>query len=568
MENGEQPTFSVEPSSCPATPPAANNIGNINEDAASGGVVRGTTPASLPVSSAAVPAASCYSCRVYGVVAMVSLLWFVSSAMESGTNPCVLTSQQQAFNATVTEVTIAQAMIDVGKILGGLVAGVLGNQGRNLGLSVFVGVAAIAGGSAASGASEKSWQLGLSQFLAGLGVALLSSLAAPLFDFLVPTTLRQRAAVFIGAMYATGYLGVAGGFVVCGLTVECCWRWNYYGEALALALLVGPFIVLERFSSKDSPNNVLRTGGGEEHAHPHRTADTRVMNGDPPTLTSLSDRARLVLQGMALVVSNPAIRWTSLAISAIYFAIAAYSVLLSLFIERQLKQSRETAGYVLAATVPAVALATLVGGMLNRRCRFSVERQLQYGLVLAVVTFVAPFCFLVTELSAFIAYVVIAMIILFLRAAPAITLLAQAARRDITGIDDADAAFNDSDLTEEQIVEQLQSVLHISKEDARAIESRVAYANSICYVSMRVFGSLPGPIVLAALIDAGFSLPVCFVAIGVVCCGLHFICSGLAWWQACRCCRDRVAPRRGITADALGASSSSSLPPAAAVVGS
>jgi len=77
---------------------------------------------------------------------------------------------------------------------------------------------------------------------------------------------------------------------------------------------------------------------------------------------------------------------------------------------------------------------------------------------------------------------------------------------------------------------------HMTPRDMERVAVITAYANGVGFCCSRVLGSIPGPIVLAALIDdESVDIGVAFTIVGLVAGVVASVTAALAYWSVCPC---------------------------------
>eukprot|EP01062_Namystynia_karyoxenos_P036926 TRINITY_DN26892_c0_g1_i2.p1 TRINITY_DN26892_c0_g1~~TRINITY_DN26892_c0_g1_i2.p1 ORF type:complete len:614 (+),score=124.45 TRINITY_DN26892_c0_g1_i2:71-1843(+) len=270
-----------------------------------------------------------------------------------------------------------------------------------------------------------------------------------------------------------------------GLVGCSSWRYAYF---LLSALLVplGLWLLQSR-----KRYECYRSPGGCDH----RVRDfTPGGPGGKGTSTPTSSARRrlsrveqtvMLREGFRAVMCN--VRWLLITLGAAIgsFGGSAVVAFAPRFMERQLCQARSTAVFMVALFIPCAAAGLHVGGMLPRKFRWGVGRQLlQMSLLSNLLA--APFflAFLSKDLVTWILPLLVAIFFQYLSAAPTVNVL-------------------------QRVVEPEQK----------------AFSASLFNIPVRILGSVPGPIVLGALLD---SASWCYVLVGM----LSNLLSAVLWFVA------------------------------------
>ena len=428
------------------TATANNGYSDATDDASTHPSV--ATPAETAAEAAAAAALSAVPTPWVLVLCLTSL-FFLFSGIENGVAPCIITSLQTSYNMSTASVTAAQSMTEVAKIVTSFGSGHYTSKAKVL--FICAGSVVWAAGAIVLGSTVSVAMLYVGFTVLGIGYNFLSVLTPCVLEEHMPD--KARVPYLLGICYAGAALGAAVGFLVCGLTIDF-WRADFF---VAAALAALPLLVLGRTVIKDT----CASGGAVA------SEMKRSMQPELPLWAT----ARLLL-------GNPVIAGSCVYLSFQLFYVNAFIALTPKFIEEGLGQSKSTASFVLAATVPAAVLGTVIGGWICKRAQLGLRGQLKFCLVTSAIACPMMFVFLLTNFASVATVFVLIMFVIFLNASPSFTLLALAVtdRRHVT------------------------------------------YVNALVNIVSRSVGGIPGPIVLGVLIDnasASFSFSMAYLAVGL-----------------------------------------------------
>ena len=435
-----------------------------------------------------------YRTIVYFVVAM-SLAYFIQSGVENGVGPCSYTTMQDTFNVSTTSVAIAQNMAELSKTLGSVVYGQLGHS-HHKSLFVNLGLLIWALGSALVGASFSVVMVGFGFFMMGSGYSATTVLCPAVLNSLMhrPDE-KQKATFYLSVVYAVGALGVASGFVVCGATISF-WRLNFI---LSPLFLIPVFVLLIMAYRRYILHHYGDSG-------PKVTSPSSFFKS---IMDSQSSRPPLS-KTLPTVLKNRVVLFNTLQLTFTSFYVTAFTQLIPKFVETQLGESKSTASFVMAVTVPAVCLGLIIGGVICRKYSLTMSEQLLFILFSCVAAIPMMLLFATDSLAVFIICLVVAMITVFLASAPTVTALA-------LGIEAEHRILTDKE-----------------RRDAPSVSSLVSSANGFSSFLSRITGAITGPIILAALIDASspdswLTFRMAYLMVGMGGSGLATIFALLAW---------------------------------------
>lgn len=465
------------------------------------------------------------------MVVALCVVNFMESAVEVGTGPCVFTTLETELDASTTAVAAAVVMADVCKIVVMLGVGYLGASAHK---PVFVAAATIVwmAGCLIIGFAGHIALVGLGSALLGFGYSFFTVLVQPIInDVLTDARDKVRIPLHIGIIISMSALGIAVAFVVCGGTLDH-WRYNYY--LAPIFLVPGSILMLVAHNSNlphlvafnathlrsdeqgDASRQTTETAAGPKEGGAHfGIALPEEMNGDaednaaadnnpphvdeevegehganePETVHDIKTFAAALKGGdirrppffklMQLHFQNPTAIFTICSQTANFFYVAAFISLLPKFVEEHLEQDKSTASFIMAAVIPAVFLGMVLGGAWCKWRRYTLRHMLAFSLVTNLISVPCVIgVFHINDFGGFVVFTVFSMFVQFLPVSASISLLAPA-------------------------VTWHHSKFGGALEDGTPVPlpSMVSSINGLSSFLTRLLGSIPGPLVLAVLLD-------------------------------------------------------------------
>ena len=298
-----------------------------------------------------------------------------------------------------------------------------------------------------------------------------------------------------------------------------------------------------------------------------------------------------------MLLRHPFILWTIVVHCGQTFCIASFATLLPLYIQERMGVSQGTASYVMAGTVPFLVAGTIVGGVWSRRRHYGLVSQLNMTRIFSFIATCMMPVFLINSLLPFVIVLLAVMFIISLKAGPQTALLSNAcmyiavchvqqravaaAPKSIptTGSGEHNAQTKRAAKEQRKValrtdVEKLDALLlelvenddedddtvgpkgstRLNKngneesglsskqrllltDDARHLADRyISAVSSIVTVAIRIFGTIPGPIILSVLVDqSGWAIQYPFLLVGLASCGVM---TGGAFLAYCLCPED------------------------------
>jgi hypothetical protein len=562
--------------------PGNNTMALSNAPVNAGGSVESMEPAS--------PTVQAHYKSILLVTTLLGLLFAVEAGLESGIGPCTVTTLSEDLDASITSVAAAQTMAEVTKIAGSVVVAIFTTSAAVQSGLIVGGAVVWSFGAFLTGLSQNVATVGAGFFFLGLGYSFLAVLVAPVLEYYVVTKLhRHKVALYLGVVYAASALGVAAGFVLCGATVELSWRWNYLGPAIVVLPVAATYAYTDRRAAGTRRNlgtsEIDAVAGFDLFSPTTNATATEPMPSVAPSLGSPTAKgsaivsleaslARLkppmmplwrILLHTKVLLSNRCYMWCVVNQTATMFYLTAYIILLPVFLEHHLEQSKGVVSAIMAATVPASAGGLVFGGFLVQYKKWGLDGQLALvGVTEAMAIPIAAGFFFGIELFACV--LTVGMVIIFVNGSPGRTLLpllvdeASLVPELLDAVHELHASGATScvgvwrhkptasragptiDYTAEPMTamsgEKRESATtaapsqpeHHHHEVATAREVLVAHSNALLNVFVRLLGSVPGPIVLAALADhSGLSYPAAFCIVGAVAMSLAALGGYMAW---------------------------------------
>jgi MFS family permease len=490
------------------------------------------------------------------VVVILSLIFGLMAGVEGGVGPCTVTTLSENLHTSVTAVATAQTMAEVTKIAGSFVVAVFTTSASVQSALVSSGAFVWALGAYIVGVAPSVNTVGVGFFFMGLGCSLMSVLVAPILEhYVVSRPHRHKVALYLGIVYGVSALGVAGEYVLCGATVSLSWRWNYLGPAVVILPLASGLIVIDRRATRTRaalPPAELR-GALPEDVDEARIVPSFVTSpivvaganaGAAEEIKEVASGASLGLETDAVVaalallkpdimpswrlilhtrllMTNACFVWSAVNQTAYMFFLTAFTILLPVYVEDGLQQSKSVVSIIMAATVPASAVGSVLGGVIVGEWRLGLNGQLLVVAVTAGMATPVVFGFLM-PLVPFVIVLVAGLMILFINGSPARTLLPLL-------IDQAGLVRQLRDAVDLRNGGVALDPISTAKADTIAREVLIAHSNALANVIMRIFGTVPGPIVLATLIDGGMPMRWAFLWVGLSGLLVAMVSGYLAW---------------------------------------
>lgn len=234
------------------------------------------------------------------------------------------------------------------------------------------------------------------------------------------------------------------------------------------------------------------------------------------------------------------------------FCIASFATLLAYYIEERLRVSQGTASYVMAATVPFMVAGVVLGGLWARRQHYGLVSLLNMTRIFSFISSCMMPVFLIDSLLPFVIVLLAVMFIISLKGGPQTALLsnsceyiavcrvqqdaAAAARCSPSSAGSGGGSPRPNGLARQQLLSL--------GDDARRLSDRyISTLSSIVTVLIRVFGTIPGPIVLSVLVDeSGWAIQFPFLLVGLASCSVMTV-GAFAAYHLCPKDADAVVAR-------------------------
>jgi MFS family permease len=493
--------------------------------------------------------------NVVWVVAIFSVLFGLEAGVESGVGPCTVTTLSETLHSSVTAVATAQTMAEVTKMAGSFVVAVFTTSASVQAALVSSGAFVWAVGAYIVGVAPSVTAVGVGFFFMGLGYSMLAVLVAPILEHYVVTQRhRHKVALCLGIVYAGSALGVAAEYVVCGATVSLSWRWNYLGPAVVVLPLASGLIVIDRRAARTRaalpPAELVDNDdeGTDAQMVPSIMTDPAAVAGAyAGAADDMKETASVAAHGLGtdsvvaalallkpdimppwrlvlhtrLLMTNTCFVWSVVNQTAFMFFLTAFIILLPVYVEVGLQQSKTVVSIIMAATVPASAVGSVLGGVIVGKWRLGLDGQLRIVAITAGMAIPVAFGFLM-PLVPFVITLVAGLMILFVNGSPARTLLPLL-------IDQAGLVRQLRDEVDLRSGSAALDAASAAKADTVAREVLIAHSNALSNLILRLFGTVPGPIVLAALIDGGMPMRWAFWLVGLSGMVVAMVSGYLAW---------------------------------------
>ena len=473
---------------------------------------------------------------VVPLVSALSLMFFLMVGIESGTVPSTLDNIRGDLATSTTAITAALQMTEVGKCLVAPFVAHFG-IGRQRKIALILAACVLwTAGMIIVGTSTSVIGIGGGTLTYGVGFGAISVLTSPFIVAHLPKAEMHRLAEHIGFIFAAASFGVVVCYAVSGSTLSA-WRWNF---GLAPILLIPPFIIILRMgmSSKILPEH--RDGGIQQQSAPQEevvgepadanTGGTPFIHGSPvaPAFIVPPNSVELgqYLTTAASLLRHPFVFFNVLSLSMGTFLITAFATLLPTYTQVRFGIPSDTASYIMAGTVPLLVAGTIVGGLWCRRNHYGLPRQLHLTWITNMASIPSICIFFLSNITGYIVVLLAAMFVVSLNSAPQMTLLSNA----------AEYLAIEAVLTQalsEGAAQGPHMTLVTARDVAHLADHYNSVINSVVTIAIRVLGTIPGPIVLSALMDhSGWSVQYPFLLVGFVTTVL-MLASSLVAWKSC-----------------------------------
>jgi MFS family permease len=486
-----------------------------------------------------------------------ALLFFLMIGVEGGTMPSALKTMRSEFRTSTIGITAALQMKELGKIIVAPVAAHFAVGIRRKLLACIAAVIVWSAGVVVIGTSPTVLGVGAGSFISGFGFGAIFVIYSPFLVSRLPRAALHVLPTYVALILASAAFGVVVAYATSGATLDM-WRLNF---CLSPALAVISLAIFGVGIASSVPNSKTAEALGGCPVEQDGSADEEMANTEVAGEPAVSSNVRIVLPAavlepdvertserprepgghrdpvackkdestgaaymtvVAMLLRQPFVLLTIVVHAAQTFCISSFAALLPLYIEDRMSVSRGTAAYVMAGTVPFLVAGTIVGGAWSQRKHFGLVQQLNMTWIASVVSTAMMPIFFIDTLLPFVVVLLVVMFIISLKAGPQTALLSNSC--ELIAIRDV--------LHQLQAKEGSSVGIPLSAAvDARHLSDRyIGAVSSIMTIAIRIFGTIPGPIVLSVLVDSsGWDIQYPFLLVGFASCGVMAAAAAMAY---------------------------------------
>jgi MFS family permease len=456
------------------------------------------------------------------IVILVCVQYALVSCLQAALFPVVLQSVQSYLTVSNAKMAALVSLYDIVQVVASLPCA---TASRKLGSLRTLALGSVTSciGAALFGVSTGYGGLAFAQLLMGVGSATITVLAPHIMNLIAVSS--HQASAFLSWSYASASIGVVVGYILAGIVGPDHWRFlfllNAAGVVPVVALLwyakepvrseckespavgegesklecttISPAGPIENASTEDNTDVA-----GYSHIQdiaPSIVDDSKSTDGahgeDVVELVLNSDVAHALLS-VQKVASNRVVLFVIMSQSCIGFGLAALIAFIPKYISETLGESESTTSILMATTVPATAAGVLIAGHLAQKYSLTAHQLSQVLLVCCVGSLVLSVMFQTMQVEIFTFLLILDMMLVFASMIPSVMIFPQTLRPEL-----------------------------------------VPFANALSNTSIRLLGSVSGPLVLGMLLDtyesSGTSaIQMCYTLVSVFSMGLAVIFAALA----------------------------------------
>lgn len=397
---------------------------------------------------------------------VVSVQYGLITSLQSALFPVVITTIESYLGVSNTSMAALVAVYDFVQVAASFPFAAMCLRfgcSRTLSLSACFSV----GGAFMFALSTEFWMLVVAQIAMGVGSAAVTVLC-PHFMTVISTSTHE-ASFKLSIAYASASGGVVIGYLCAGIVGTNNWRLLFLVNGLALIPVV--FLLASKQDADLSPP-------ADNKVSSPREEDDSVLADDVVGLVG-GDLNSFLQSIKTVMFCHPTVALSVLSQSCIGFGVAALIAFIPKFVTVVLQQSTSVAAFMMAATVPATALGVVCTGTLARKFKLSAFQLLQLITCCCATSLTMLAMFLTTSVPLFLVMLVVEMFVIFASMVPSVMIFAQLLPPHL-----------------------------------------VPFANAFSNASVRLLGSVPGPIALGALLDLVGSANLervqhCYLAVGL-----------------------------------------------------
>ncbi|CUF96084.1 MFS transporter, putative [Bodo saltans] len=450
-----------------------------------------------------------------GILILVCAQYALISCLQSALFPVVLQSVQSYLDTSNAKMAALVSLYDIIQVFASLPCA---SASRRLGClhTLALGGATSCFGALLFAVSTGYSGLALAQLLMGVGASTVTVLAPHIMTLIAVSP--HQASAFLSWSYASASVGVVVGYILAGIVGPDQWRLLFLLNAAGVV----PVAALLWFTTE--PNRVECTvanvvdmsqqeGGGDAippnaiekgttddngnctgYGHLDEV-DVKVPGGthgeDVVELMANSDMAH-ALKSVQAIATNRVVVFTILSQSCIGFGLAALIAFIPKYISGTLGESQSTTSILMATTVPATAAGVLISGHVAQKYSLTARQLSQVLLACCGGSLLLSVMFQISQVVIFTLLLIVDMMLVFGSMVPSVMIFPQILKQE-----------------------------------------HVPFANALSNTSIRLLGSVNGPLVLGMLLDVYGSsgttaVQMCYTAVSIFSMGLAVVFAALS----------------------------------------
>lgn len=398
---------------------------------------------------------------VHIVLVLVCTQYALVSCLQSALFPVVLQTVQNYLNTTNAQMAALVSLYDLVQVVASFPCASISVRIGCL-RTVAIGCGLSLVGAAFFAASRSYVTLALAQILMGFGASTVTVLTPHIMTLIAESP--HRASALLSWSYASASLGVVIGYVVAGVAGPDQWRTLFLINGVALAP-VALSLWTQAEPSRPVEEKVKEMsqldgdGVADSSMPPVNDTPIAVHNDDVVHVLETTDFDHAWVS-ITQVLANRVVLLTVLAQSSIGFGLAALIAFIPKYISETLGESKSNTSMLMATTVPATALGVLVSGYLAQKHSLAAHQLSQFLVVCCAGSFLLSVMFLTTNVFIFTCFLIADMALVFGSMVPSVMIFPQTLPHEL-----------------------------------------VPFANALSNTSIRLLGSVTGPLVLGFLLD-------------------------------------------------------------------